>query len=55
MREKPTPPEDYECWQSDCSPCVWDGYYEEMHLWRTEQAALKAQTKQQTKDVSTPD
>lgn len=60
MRERPTPPEDYECCQSECSPCVWDGYYEEMHLWRTEQAALKAQAEkaqaeQQAKDASTPE
>ncbi|HZJ95077.1 MAG TPA: oxidoreductase-like domain-containing protein [Thiopseudomonas sp.] len=52
MREKPTPPEDYECCQSECSPCVWDRYYDEMNLWRAEQAKLKAQAEQQVKEVS---
>lgn len=55
MREKPTPPEDYECCQSECSPCVWDDYYDEMDLWRAEQAELKAQAEQLAKDASTPD
>ncbi len=53
MREKPTPPEDYECCQSECSPCVWDGYYDEMELWRAEQAELKSKTEQLAKDAST--
>lgn len=41
MRDKPTPPEDYECCQSECSPCVWDTYYEDLSLWQTEQTALE--------------
>lgn len=53
MREKPTPPEDYECCQSECSPCVWDSYYDEMELWRAEQAELKSKTEQLAKDAST--
>lgn len=41
MSEKPTPPEDYECCESACSPCVWDTYYDEMREWQAEQTALK--------------
>lgn len=40
-REKPTPPADYECCESECSPCVWDTYYEELNAWNTEQKAAK--------------
>jgi len=39
--ERPTPPEDYECCQSECSPCVWDLYYEELHAWNARQAEAK--------------
>ncbi|WP_245578196.1 oxidoreductase-like domain-containing protein [Marinobacterium litorale] len=46
MLEKPTPPMEGECCESECSPCVWDTYYEEMHAWREEQARLKAQATQ---------
>ncbi|MBN0986028.1 oxidoreductase-like domain-containing protein [Amphritea pacifica] len=40
-REKPTPPADFECCESECSPCVWDTYYEELNIWKAEQKALK--------------
>lgn len=40
--ERPTPPEDYECCQSECSPCVWDRYYEELNDWNARQQAAKA-------------
>jgi hypothetical protein len=36
--EKPQPPEDWECCESECSPCVWDTYYEELRLWRAQNA-----------------
>lgn len=42
MREKPTPPGEYECCESGCEPCVWDLYYEDLREWQQEQAALKA-------------
>lgn len=42
MLEKPTPPMDGECCESECSPCVWDTYYEEMHTWRQAEAERKA-------------
>ncbi|WP_271270686.1 oxidoreductase-like domain-containing protein [Aliamphritea hakodatensis] len=48
-RERPTPPGEYECCESACSPCVWDTYYEDLHAWNAEQKALKeaqAQTQQ---------
>ncbi|MCK9534642.1 MAG: oxidoreductase-like domain-containing protein [Pseudomonas sp.] len=51
MREKPTPPADYECCESACSPCVWDTYYDEMEQWRAEQAALKSSAEQAQKDA----
>lgn len=47
MLEKPTPPEDWECCGSECSPCVWDTYYEELREWNTEQKALKEERKEQ--------
>ncbi len=40
--ERPTPPEDYECCQSECSPCVWDAYYEALNEWNARQQAEKA-------------
>lgn len=45
MREKPTPPEDYECCESGCSPCVWDLYYDDMREWQAEQAAQQDSAK----------
>ncbi|WP_417552189.1 oxidoreductase-like domain-containing protein [Marinomonas fungiae] len=41
MNEKPTPPEDWECCESECSPCVWDTYYEALREWNAQQKALK--------------
>ncbi|MEH6580114.1 MAG: oxidoreductase-like domain-containing protein [Amphritea sp.] len=43
-RERPTPPEDYECCGSECSPCVWDTYYEDLNAWTAEQKAAKLAT-----------
>lgn len=39
--EKPTPPADYECCESACSPCIWDTYYQAMLAWNAEQQASK--------------
>ncbi|REG84216.1 oxidoreductase-like domain-containing protein [Marinomonas pollencensis] len=44
MSERPTPPEDWECCESECSPCVWDTYYEELREWNAEQKAMKSAT-----------
>ncbi|SBS31453.1 hypothetical protein MSP8887_01636 [Marinomonas spartinae] len=41
MSERPTPPEDWECCESECSPCVWDTYYEELRAWNAEQKKIK--------------
>lgn len=41
MNEKPTPPEDWECCESECSPCVWDTYYQALREWNVQQKALK--------------
>jgi len=45
-REKPTPPADYECCESGCSPCVWDTYYEELNIWNAEQKAIRKAAEQ---------
>jgi hypothetical protein len=50
MLDKPTPPEDYECCDNGCSPCVWDTYYDEMQVWQAEQTALKNSAEQTNKD-----
>ncbi|SBT18013.1 hypothetical protein MGA5115_02131 [Marinomonas gallaica] len=52
MNERPTQPEDWECCESECSPCVWDTYYEALREWNAEQKAIKdalntPQTKEQ--------
>lgn len=55
-KEKPTPPGDYECCESGCSPCVWDLYYEELNAWNAEQKAAKEAEKeavQKTADTDT--
>ncbi|MFT0211547.1 oxidoreductase-like domain-containing protein [Pseudomonas sp. F1_0610] len=39
MSEKPTPPEDWECCDSGCTPCVWDAYYDELREWQEAQQA----------------
>jgi hypothetical protein len=31
---KPEPPEDWECCESGCNPCVWDFYHEKVRLWK---------------------
>lgn len=50
MSEKPTPPEDWECCESECSPCVWDLYYQELREWNEEQKQLAQKaTKQDEK------
>lgn len=41
MSARPEPPEDWECCESECSPCVWDTYYEELREWNAQQKALK--------------
>ena len=41
MSERPMPPEDWECCESGCSPCVWDTYYKDLKEWNAEQKALK--------------
>ncbi|GGK60777.1 oxidoreductase-like domain-containing protein [Amphritea balenae] len=40
--EKPTRPADFECCEGQCSPCVWDTYFEEMNAWNAAQKAAKA-------------
>lgn len=50
MIEKPTPPMDGECCESECTPCVWDSYYEEMNEWRKAEAARKAAEEAAAKD-----
>lgn len=47
--DKPTPPQDGECCESECSPCVWDRYYEELAAWR------RAQAERHAAQSSTPD
>lgn len=55
MLEKPTPPEDYECCESECSPCVWDLYYDDMREWQAEQTAIKNAAQQATPEANTPE
>ena len=52
-REKPTPPASSECCESECSPCVWDTYFEELSAWNAEQAAIKESENQKNKTEST--
>jgi len=44
MAEKPTRPEEWECCESSCTPCVWDTYYEEMREWKAAQKAAAQKT-----------
>lgn len=53
MTEKPTPPMDGECCESECSPCVWDTYYEAMRVWRAAEAQRKAEQDGNGDDDST--
>ncbi|WP_286238659.1 oxidoreductase-like domain-containing protein [Neptuniibacter halophilus] len=46
--ERPTPPGEYECCESGCSPCVWDTYYEELNAWNAAQMAAKAEQAAET-------
>ena len=39
MAEAPTKPEEWECCESSCTPCVWDSYYEDMREWKAAQKA----------------
>ena len=57
MSARRTPPEDWECCESECSPCVWDTYHEELRHWNAEQKALKQPEEQssQTKEVNKND
>ena len=43
---KPAPPEDYECCESGCSPCVWDTYYEDLKDWQEQQKQSAAEAEQ---------
>lgn len=47
MKEKPTPPEDWECCESQCSPCVWDTYNEDLQAWQAQQKAIQTQESEQ--------
>ncbi len=42
MTERPQPPGASECCESGCARCVWDTYYDEMRVWKEQQAAAKA-------------
>ncbi|SBS26221.1 hypothetical protein MAQ5080_00459 [Marinomonas aquimarina] len=44
MNNKPSPPEDWECCESGCEPCVWDTYYEALRDWNAQQKALSDAT-----------
>ena len=49
--EKPISPEDDDCCGGGaCNPCVWDHYYEELQKWRIEQAKIREQQAQASKD-----
>ncbi len=52
MIEKPTPPADGECCESECSPCVWDRYYEELRLWQQQEVARKAAEQASSADAA---
>lgn len=51
--EKPRPPEDWECCESGCSPCVWDHYYKNVKLW--EESQKDEPPPVPANDESTPD
>ncbi len=44
MSEKPTRPEEWECCESGCAPCVWDTYYEEVREWNAAQKTIEQQS-----------
>jgi oxidoreductase family protein len=35
--EKPQKPEEWECCDSGCSPCVWDRYNDDLKDWKESQ------------------
>ncbi|MBA4262052.1 MAG: hypothetical protein C0443_08590 [Comamonadaceae bacterium] len=37
---RPPPPEPTTCCGRGCNGCVWDGFYEALHRWRTDALAL---------------
>ena len=37
---RPPPPEPTTCCERGCNGCVWEGYFEALHHWRTEALAL---------------
>lgn len=41
MSGRPTAPGEWECCESECSPCVWDTYREQLREWNAEQKAKK--------------
>lgn len=45
-RERPSPPANSECCENQCSPCVWDTYFEELDAWKAEQKAAKEAAEQ---------
>jgi|GEM_PF-5845321 len=42
---KPVEPELHECCAGNCSPCVWDTYYAELHQWRLDNGEPSALVK----------
>ncbi len=39
MAQAPTKPEEWECCESSCTPCVWDTYYDDMREYKAAQKA----------------
>jgi len=39
MTPAPAKPEEWECCESSCTPCVWDTYYDDMREWKAAQKA----------------
>ena len=37
---RPPPPEPTTCCERGCNGCVWEGYYEALHLWRRDALAF---------------
>ncbi|WP_291087248.1 oxidoreductase-like domain-containing protein [Hydrogenophaga sp.] len=37
---RPPPPEPATCCGRGCNGCVWEGFYEALHHWRTDALAL---------------
>lgn len=49
MKEKPTPPEEWECCESGCFPCVWDAYHDALREWNSEQKEQEEAQSQELK------